>query len=98
MAAKTVADGVADRNPLYNRTPGPSKNRLPKMNAERGCAPGPAARHSRRHHRYPLSKTCACRPEVPGDTAIIPSVTEGGLIVKGVLSKWRAFFVNGRWT
>jgi len=23
MAAKTVADGVADRNPLYNRTPGP---------------------------------------------------------------------------
>src|SRR6267142_7057956 len=39
MAAKTVADGVADRNPLYNKTPGPPKIRLPQMNAERGCAP-----------------------------------------------------------
>src|SRR6267142_2685751 len=39
MAAKTVADGVADRNPLYNKTPGPPKIRLPQMNAECGCAP-----------------------------------------------------------
>src|SRR5216684_3232265 len=47
------------------------------------------------HHRYPLSKTCACRPEVPGDAATISSVTAGdadsqGCAVEVTRIFWRA--------